>query len=698
MYLSESKFVIEFNKNDLSGSTFTAISKYFSKNGANRAMVEAVVDRLIKSGKLVRRDGRFYLKNSPEIAKKPKEKATLTGVFRAVERGFGFVTADGEDYFIRAEDMGQALDGDTVAIRRKDGGRENDLAEITDVIKRGIIKTVGTVFVEGGLSYVRPDDRAYFADIFVKDPAGASVGDKVYVEIKRFPKNRCPEGVVLAVIGRQFDFETELKSIIYASGVETDFDQAAASEAQAVPDKVGISDIVGRVDLRDKQIFTVDGESARDFDDAVSLEIVDGKYRLGVHIADVSNYVVKNSALDKCASARGTSVYLPDEVVPMLPTRLSNGICSLNEGVDRLTVTVDMTFDDGGNLIKSEIYESVIKSTHRLTYTLVQGIIDGEAAALEAHPDVNQTILEMNALRLLIENRRKKAGYIDLDVKESDVSTENGEIKIGLHKSNDATKLIEQFMITANEVVANYLFNRHLPCVYRVHEPPLAEKARSLFNFLKALGINADLGGSLTPKKLQKILCDNGDSRLAPVINRMVLRSMQKAKYSSENSGHFGLASECYCHFTSPIRRYPDLAVHRVLKDALSGKDRQLIDLYEGFLKEVSENCSLTERRADELERTVDDLYKTRFMAGRIGEEFFGVISGVTQNGFFVELENTCEGFVPIETLPAGTYCFDKENLTLSTHRRTYKLGDRVKICVIAADILTRRVDFCIAK
>ena len=702
-YLSESKVMVAFHNGKLSGKTFTGIVRYYAKEGLDRRIVESVIDALVEKGKLTKRDGKFYVagygkSGKPTKQAKPPKVRTLTGVFRCIEKGYGFVTVEGDkDYFIRSENMGQALNGDTVVIRHVDGGA-GDLAEIVSVEKRGVTKTVGTLFSEGGLYYVRPDDKAYFADIFVNDTDLIPAGEKVLVEIRRFPKNRCPEGVILKRIGKQYEFETEQLSLIYSAGVPTEFTKEALEEAKGKGEYVTADDMAGRRDLRDKLIFTIDGETARDYDDAVSLDVEDGVYVLGVHIADVTHYVDKDSALDKNAYERGTSIYLPDRVIPMLPFELSNGICSLNEGVDRLTVTAEMRFDETGKMLSADIYKSVIKSTHRLTYTIVEAMIDGDESAKNAYPDVYDTILRMNDLRAILEKRRIKQGYVDLNIKESEVYAGENGIEVGVHKSNFATKLIEQFMISANEAVANYLFNRHLPCVYRVHEPPLPEKGEQLSLFLRALGIRFKAEEKLSAKDIQKLLSSTSGTRYAAVVNRMVLRSMQKAKYSAENVGHFGLASECYCHFTSPIRRYPDIAVHRVLKLALDNKIMPLIDLYKGFCVSVGEKASATERVADDLERSVDDLYKAQYMSDKVGQEFDGIISGVLSAGFFVELENTCEGFVPIELLPAGTYTYDKESMCLSTHRRTYKLGDRVRICVLSADISSRRIDFCLAK
>ena len=699
-YLSEKKILSLFEDGTLHGRTFSSLCKFFSREGIGSRMLGDAIDRLVDCGKLVKQDGRFFLPDDGARKGCFRDEPLLSGVFRCKKQGFGFVTVEGDkDYFIKSDRMGQALNGDTVSIRKL-GGVFGDLAEIVKVEKRGQKRLVGTVFTEGGLTYVRPDDEGYFADIFVGGELKNELGDKVVVEMTKYPRNRCPEGEIILTLGRQFDLKTEEAALILTRGVEEPFAESVLEEVKSVPLAVGKKDIMGRRDLRDKPIFTIDGESAKDFDDAVSLERdEEGNYLLGVHIADVSHYVGRGSEIDRSALSRGTSVYLPDRVIPMLPFELSNGICSLNQGVDRLPVSVVMKISDDGETLDVDIFKSVIKSTYRLTYTFVQSILEGDEEACGRHAELTSVIREMHELKRKLENRRRAAGFIDLEVKESEVAVNGDEISVGAHVKNDATELIEHFMIAANEAVAGYLFYQSLPCVYRVHEKPTAEKLEQLKAFLKALGINVNWRkDECFPSDLQRLLRDASKTRFFSVVNRMVLRSMQKACYNAANLGHFGLASKCYCHFTSPIRRYPDLVVHRILKSALDGEILPLIEEYEALTFSASDACSKKERAADELERDVDALYKTQYMSGKIGERFVGIISSVLSVGFFVELENTCEGFVPIELLPAGTYTFDKEKMTLSTYRRTFKLGDRVKICVVSADIASRKVDFCLAK
>ena len=692
----ETKLYISFFERNLAGKSFSEIARVFKRDGVSKFVVGEAIDSLVESGKLKKVDGRFYVAGDKvsDVGEK------IVGTFRANENGYGFVTCeDGREFFIHTEKMGQALNGDTVEIIPVPGGQKGDLAKVVNVIARGYTKIVGTKFSERGLTYVRPDDKAYFADIYISGGVRAEDGDKVFVDIERFPKNKCPEGRITCVLGRQYDFATEELALIYTKGVQTEFPSSVREAAKNVKTRVSPAELNGRVDLRDKLIFTIDGDSARDFDDAVSLDTVGGNYVLGVHIADVSHYVQEGDEIDECAYQRSTSVYLPDKVLPMLPFELSNGICSLNEGVTRLTVTVEITFDKSAEVKDVKIYESAIKSTYRLTYNKVQAMLDGDEKLIERYKSVYPTILKMDELRKKLEEKRLAAGYIDLDVKESEITIEGDEVTVGVHKSTQATRIIEQFMISANEAVASYLYYQGLPCVFRTHDKPDPDKIEKLKTFLAALGLNVNWRrDECYPTDFQRLLDGVSNKDCFAVVNKMVLRSMQKAKYSPVNVGHFGLASKCYCHFTSPIRRYPDLVVHRILKKALKGEIYELIDLYEGLTASVSENSSKKERAAEELERAVDDLYKVRYLSSKIGEEFFGIISGVTRSGFFVELEDTCEGFVPVQLLPAGKYEFDADKMILFTSKRKYKLGDKVKICVLSADVSSKRVDFCLAK
>lgn len=698
-------FVIlkKFRRGDYDGKSFKFIHRAEKEDlKLSERSLDLVLSDLISDGKIVCKDGKFYLTDKERQKLTAKEEEKVVGKLRCNEKGFGFVVVEGDkDYYISPDLMGQALDTDIVECRVLPGKNgANDAAEVVKVVERGFTSLVGTFFKEGGNSYVRPDDRAYLADIYIPNAASSAAkeGDKVFVSIEKFPKNRCPEGKINAVIGKANDFSTEEDSMLYASSVLRTFDEKVMAEAKSIEQKVSDNRLIGRLDLRNKLIFTIDGDTAKDYDDAVSLEVNEnGNYLLGVHIADVTAYVKFKGEIDKEAFERGTSVYLPDRVIPMLPFELSNGICSLNEGEDRLTVSVFAEIDRDGNVLGSQIFESVINSKHRMTYNNVDKIIDGDEDLRTKYADIAPVVDKMNELRLILEKRRKEEGYVELDVREGDITLDGGKISVSLHKATPATKLIEQFMILANEQVAEYLFYGNYPCVFRVHEKPSAEKLENLKKFLSALGIRVTWKkDDIFPSDFARLLLSVADKPTFSVVNRTVLRSMQKAYYSTENEGHFGLASKCYCHFTSPIRRYPDLTVHRVLKAALNGDISAITDLYEDFSTLAANNSSDREKRAEECERNVDDLYKAKYMEDKIGEKFDGIISGVIANGLFVELENTCEGFVPLDLLPAGKYTFDADTYRLYSSKRTFKLGDKVKIIVVSADFTSRRVDFAL--
>lgn len=646
-------------------------------------------------------DRGVYKLSKYEKLKNPSERKkaqTVIGVIRANERGFGFLITDNGDYYLSQENMGYALHGDRCECAVIDGnGGKRDAAIVLKVLEHTITRLAGVYFTEGAFSYLRPDEQRYLSDILLTDLNGftPAMGDKIFVEITSFPKKACPQGRIVALLGRQFELAAEENAILYNCGFYEGFPETVKTAASKIEATVADNRLIDRLNLTDKLIFTIDGDDAKDFDDAVSLEFDEvGNYILGVHIADVSEYVTNKSDIDKEAYKRGTSAYFPDKVVPMLPFELSNGICSLSENNLRLTVSVFATIDKEGNVIDRSFHESYIKSAYRLTYDKVQRILDGDKDLLESYKNVAETLNNMLELKNVLEKKRSKDGYIDLSVKEGDVFFDGKQITVGLHKATDATRIIEQFMITANELVAEYLFYSSLPCVYRIHEKPDKEKTAAFKNFLKALGINVTWRrDELFPSDYQRILENLKDTSKFAVVNRAMLRSMKKAVYSSENVGHFGLASKCYCHFTSPIRRYPDLVVHRILKAVLRGEVGSIIDLYGDFLYEVAQKCTQNERRADEAERAIDDLYKVKYLENYIDCEFSGVISGVTQHGLFVELENTCEGFIPIELL-AGNFDYDETTFSLISKKRAYRLGDKIDIVVVGVDIGERKAQF----
>lgn len=665
-----------------------------AKSNAEKDTVRAALDELEDSGKIVYDNGKYVLFEHSGLIK---------GTLKGNERGFAFLICDDKtkgDFFIPPKSLNGALNGDKVIIKHVNGTRgSSDEGLVVKILARGVKKLVGTFEGENGFGFVVPDDRSNFVDVFVpfKFNFGAKTGDKVVVEIFAYPEGRRnPEGRVVEILGKKFDFKTERLSIIKNADLPLDFPQKVMRAAEAVPDSVRLQDKIGRRDLTEELTVTIDGDDSRDFDDAVSVtENGDGTFTLGVHIADVSAYVIKGDDIDKEALNRSTSVYFPEEVLPMLPFKLSNGICSLNEGVERLTLSCVMKIDKGGNIIDRDIFTSVIKSKKRLTYNVVQKMLDGDDGAIKENADVYPMILSAYKLMQALSDKRKKRGTIDLSVKESHITVDkNGNIDIEPRKSVTAYKIIEEFMIAANETVAEYVYYMHYPFVYRVHEKPDGEKLDGFIAFLNALGISVKWSDeSCHPKDFATLLDKIKGEPYYQVVNKVMLRTMQKAKYSPKNIGHFGLSSACYCHFTSPIRRYPDLVVHRVVKNILSGNPVWQ-DEYEDYVKEVSLTASANERRADEVERDMDDLYVCRYMKKHLGEEYDGVISGVTNFGVFVELENTVEGLIRLENLPKGYYSLDENTFTLTSGAHKFTIGDAVKIKVAGVNSAQKRVEF----
>lgn len=629
----------------------------------------------------------------------PEQLGAFRGTVQGNERGFAFIIPDDKsvhngDYFVPRRALNGAMNKDIVLAVHKRG--TEDEAFVVKIIERGQKRLVGTFEKDKRAGYVIPDDRRFDSDIYVPLPLcmNAKPGDKVLAEITSYPRDKMVGGKIVEILGESGDFYTEELSIIRGYGLTEEFPEEVEKQAEEAAAQT-IS-AYGRIDLRDLLTITIDGEDTRDIDDAVSLEMKGGHYILGVHIADVSHYVKLNSKLDREAYERGTSVYFPDRVLPMLPRALSNGACSLNEGEDRYVMSCFMTFDRSGKKLDYEICQSIIRSNHRMTYTEVTGMLDGDKALIKKYSDVARMIKEMEKLCLKLEARRKAAGSINLDVKEAHIYVnEEGQIVIPDYERSVSHRMIEQFMVSANESVAEYAFGRKAPFLYRVHEKPSPEKASSFFSFLRDLAIRptGDVN-DLTPSDFQKILSGVEDKPYAAVVNRVMLRSMQKARYCEDNLGHFGLASKCYCHFTSPIRRYPDLFVHRVLKKLLIGDDEGARKAYGPIAKEAAVDTSERERRADMAERDVDDLYKVVYMQDKIGEEFDAVISGVTNFAVFAELPNTIEGIMRLEVLPQDNYAFIEDKLLLKGIKHSFKIGDPVRIKVAGCDYGNMRVEF----
>lgn len=569
------------------------------------------------------------------------------------------------------------------------------------VLKRNCKTLVGTYQKSRNFGFVLPDDRKGMEDIYIaKSNRGkAKNNDRVVVEITKYPKDKKKaEGKIIEILGKTDDENVDLLAILRAYDYKMKFPKEVQKEASLIPQV--IHKIEGRVDLREKEIFTIDGDDTKDIDDAVSLEKVGENYLLGVHIADVSTYVREGTPLDHEAVKRGTSVYLIDTVIPMLPRELSNGICSLNPHEDRYALSIDILLDKDAHVLQKKIYKSVIRSQIQMTYHHVYEVVEeGKTpAGYETHVE---TLKKMKELALLLIAKRKQKGSIDFDLPEPKILLDENDKVISIEKREItiANRMIEQFMILANECIASYFAEKKVPFIYRVHEKPDEEKIQRLNVFLKNINCPASLPEKVEPLHLQKILESYQDTKEEKVVSTMLLRSMRLAKYSHENLGHFGLALDNYCHFTSPIRRYPDLFIHRVISDYLQDhlNEKKKIK-YERLAVSYAEMSSEAERDAEEAERELEKVKMCEYMENHIGEEFDGVISGVTSFGFFVELSNMIEGLVHVENLQDDYYYFDEENVILrgKHHDHIYQMGDSVTVRVLSTDRFLRRIDFTI--
>ncbi len=616
------------------------------------------------------------------------------------ERGFAFFEPDdgSGDLFLPRRAQKNALHGDDVLCICV-GGRSGDEGEVLAVLQRGVREVVGTYHYEKQGGYVSSDDTRYSEAVFIPRSGvnGSRNGDKVVAKIKSYD-GRQPIGEISEILGRGGDLFTEELSLIRARSLREEFPEEVLREGERQAARDPSLSAQGRADLRQKLIITVDGEDTRDIDDAISVERAGSLYHLGVHIADVSHYVKLGGVIDAEAFARGTSVYFPDRVLPMLPPSLSNDICSLNEGVARLTLSCLMTVNARGEVTERKIVPSIICSRHRMTYTEVTAIANGEKAAVRKFPDLVGFVKTAVELTRILMAARKRRGGIDMDVKEVKIGYENGKISIPDNERTISHDMIEQFMILANESVAEIMTEKGVPFVYRVHEKPSEDKAASFQEFLKQIGVAARFDPSnVAPSDYQRLLQTLDGSPLGSVVNRVMLRSMMKAVYSPENIGHFGLASKCYCHFTSPIRRYPDLCIHRIIKDALT--DGSLArGKYGSIVKEAATRSSACEKNATEAERDVDDLYIAFYMKDKIGEEYEATVSGVTSFGLFAELSNSVEGLIPVETLPDDSYEFLEDRFLLRGMRNSFRLGQRILIKVVGVDLGARRVLFALQR
>ena len=649
-------------------------------------------------------------KNKKDKNKKEQpEGIQAEGTFIGHPKGFGFVEIEGqdEDIFIPESDTGTAMHQDKVRIIIRDEKKEGKRQEgvVVKVLERGMPEIVGTYQLNRDFGFVISDNPKFSKDIFIprKEAAGIKNGDKVIVVITDYGSgNKNPEGKIKENLGNIRTPGTDILAIVKSFGIPSEFPEKVMKQAQRVPDHVLDADRDGRLDLRHLQTVTIDGEDAKDLDDAISLTKEGAIYHLGVHIADVSNYVQYNSALDREALKRGTSVYLADRVVPMLPERLSNGICSLNQGEDRLALSCLMDINEKGKVVSHQIAETVINVNERMCYTDVKNILeDTDEEAKKRYEALIPMFFMMKELSGILRNSRHHRGSIDFDFPESKIilNAAGKAIDVKPYEANVATKIIEDFMLMANETVAQEYCTEEIPFVYRTHDNPDPEKVESLLTLLHNQGVKIQKAKEeITPKEIQQIIESIEGLPNEAMISRLVLRSMKQAKYTTECSGHFGLAAKYYCHFTSPIRRYPDLQIHRIIKDNLRGRLMRegRTEHYAEILDEVARQSSVCERRADEAERESDKLKKAEYMSYHLGEEFEGIISGVTGWGLYVELPNTVEGLVHVNTLRDDYYVFDQESYELCGEmtKKVYKLGDKVRVRVADADKMLKTVDF----
>ena len=643
---------------------------------------------------------------------KNKKKQKLTGKFCANEKGFGFITFEEEgkeDVFVPSKSVNGALDGDTVQflIYKQKQGTKKAEAKIVKIVKRERETIVGTFQKSRNFGFVVPDDKSFATDIFIskKKCKEAKNNDKVVVYIEKYPtKGKNAEGEIMEILGNINQAGVDLLSVVKEFGLNNEFPKEVMQYVKNIPQKIDEKDIKNRRDFRNDNIFTIDGEDAKDLDDAIHVEkLENGNYKLDVHIADVSNYVKEDSVLDKEAILRGTSVYMFDRVIPMLPFELSNGICSLNAGENRFALSCLMEIDEKGRVVSSDVCKSVIKVTERMSYTDVNKIINNQdEKVLERYRPYISDFKLMEELAKILKNRRVTNGYLNLEIPESKlVLDENGKcIDVHQYETTFANEIIEQFMLTANETIAEKFYWLEAPFIYRVHEEPdfvnIQETNKFLFNIGYKIKANRD---NIKPKAFSEVLEKIKGTEYEKVISTLILRTLKVARYESENKGHFGIASQYYCHFTSPIRRYPDLFIHRVIseyiKDGYNVPEEKLQDLTAKSNK-YAESSSDCEKTATKAEREAEDIKKAEFMESKIGEEFEGIVSSVTSFGMFVELENTVEGLIRFENMGGEYFIYDEtqKKLVGENSKKVYRIGDKVHIRVIEANKELRKVAF----
>ena len=661
-----------------------------------------VLNKLESECKIIKNRKNRYRLNDEDI---------LVGTYRRNSKGFGFVKTEDfeEEVFVSKEDSNNALNGDKVLInvyKNNEKGKSLE-GKVVKIISHGKNTLVGTFQNSKNYGFVVPDDKNFGTDIFIsKNNFGKARNNyKVLVEIIKYgEKGKHAEGKIIEVLGRPNEAGVDMLSLIKEYGLPSVFPEAVVNEAKSKGDKINESQIKNRVDLRDKQIFTIDGEDAKDLDDAVRVEkLDDGNYILDVHIADVSHYVTQDSLLDKEAFLRGTSIYMLGRVIPMLPRELSNGICSLNAGEDRFTLSCTMKINSQGEVIDSKVYKAVIKVTERMNYSDVQKILDkSDKEVLKRYEKYLDEFEKMKELALILKNRRLEKGYLNLDIPESKIELDQDGFAIDVHKYETyfSHEIIEQFMLTANETIAEKFFWLKAPFIYRIHEDPDIDKIKEANKFLYNMNLKIKANkDKIYPKAFAEVLDEIKGKEEERVVSNLILRTLKLARYSDENIGHFGIASKYYCHFTSPIRRYPDLFIHRIISKYLAtdyNVSNEFVEKYKTLANQAAINSSEREKVATKTEREAEKIKKAEYMESHVGEEYEGVVSSITSFGMFVELENTVEGLVGFKDMGDEYFYYDENSKTLvGEHtKKTYKIGDIVKIRVISASKILRQVDF----
>lgn len=693
-----------FNETDTRPLSVEEIEERLEIEGAEEftELVKAL-NELEESGDLVRtRKNRYGL---------PEKMNLVLGRIQMHSKGFAFLIPeeDGQDdIFINPSDLNSAMNGDKVLVRREKPSFAGERAEgvVLRILERAVTEVVGTYEASQNFGFVIADDKRIPHDIFIpKSKAnGAMDGHKVIARITKYPEEwSSAEAEIIKILGHKNDPGIDILSIIYKHGITIDFPEEVLQQAAETPDEISPEELEGRVDRRDEQIVTIDGADAKDLDDAVTVKQLDnGNYRLGVYISDVSYYVEKDSPIDIEAYARGTSVYLVDRVIPMIPHRLSNGICSLNPNADRLTIGCEMEINSHGEVVSHEVFPSVIKSKERMTYSDVNKIlVDKDEELREKYAELVPMFEQMEKLAAILRKKRKGRGAIDFDFKEAQVLVdEDGKaMDVVIRERSVAERLIEEFMLAANETIAEHFHWMDVPFIHRIHEDPDEGKLESFFEFLASLGIAVKgTANEVHPRALQKVLEQIKDEPEEMIVSKLMLRSMKQAKYAPQSVGHFGLATQFYTHFTAPIRRYPDLIVHRLIRTYLfkQDMDKNTLSYWRENLPDIAKHTSEMERRAVDAERETDDLKKAEFMLDKIGEEFDGIISSVTNFGMFVELENTVEGLIHVSYLVDDYYHYDdRSHALIGEHTATmYRVGDEVKVRVVQVNMEERAIDF----